>query len=396
MPDNILPPRPVKAPLELQNVPYVRYAIFGNDIFSLAVWYDLVFKQKVDAQLFCWQASPQRMDDWFWQGPSWLRGQVNLNVLRELYPAVNFKAFQDPLFYKETQWRSFHSRMKPQPLLGEEAYFTAAGYDFAWGDLYPFWQEDKVLEHASIQNKIPLAIQPLKASDEVSPAWWQLEFSDGSVVQCQDLIWGGSKGEFKKLLNDGERTLADQVIRHCLQAEELAIWSLRFSLDPLPELMRNTFFIPLSYTYDEGHFIGEITHTETSTLLRVMRILKPQDATEEQAAKDHRYLKRILQKIFSLSKKQLMREQMQLKLLDPAPVDDQGGAIYDLMAQDHLRMVGMAAALPPACLAHPAVAYIARGVLSTRAVLAQIEKNTQASLQDVPAEEKEIFTDSVL
>ena len=258
MAERILPPAPVKATTMVQNPTYTRYVILGNDVFSVACWYNLVFGQKRDAQLFCWQASPQRLADWFWQGPTWLRGQINQQAVQDYAPHLALHAYQDPLFYKETQWRSFHSRMKPQPLLGEEAYFTATGYDFDWAKLYPFLAEDKLLEHPSVQNKIPRVIRALAVEDPISPVWWQVEFSDGSAVQCQDLIWGGSTSEFKALYQGQTRQLPDAVISHLMRQEPLAIWALRFELDALPELMANTFFIPLSYTYDEGHFIGEV------------------------------------------------------------------------------------------------------------------------------------------
>ena len=144
MSERILPPAPARPTTVVQNPSYTRYVILGNDIFSLATWYQLVFGQKCDAQLFCWQASPQRLREWFWQGPTWLRGQGNKKVVQDYAAALALRPHQDPLFYKETQWRSFHSRMKPQPLLGEEAFFTAVGYDLDWAQLYPWLNEDKL------------------------------------------------------------------------------------------------------------------------------------------------------------------------------------------------------------------------------------------------------------
>ena len=407
MAERILPPAPPKPTAVVQNPTYSRYVILGNDVFSIACWYHLVFGQKRDAQLFCWSASPQRLTDWFWQGPSWLRGQVNKKAVQDFAPHLSLKPYQDPLFYKETQWRSFHSRMKPQPLLGEEAYFTAQGLALDWYQLYPFLGEDKLLEHPSIQSRIPRVIRALKAEDPISPAWWQIEFSDGSAVQCQDLIWGGTNAEFKGLYQGQERPLADQLIAHIMQPEPIAVWALRFELDSLPELMANTFFIPLSYTYDEGHFIGEVEQQANATILKVMRILQPQEATEEQAAKDHRYLKRILQKIFGLSKKQLWREQGQLKMLDVAGSITDEAELAHQADQSHLAFIGMSGltdAGNPLLDADqdqkpenfPEVSYVARGILSVAAAINWVEQSAQASAAQVPAEEKEVFTDSIL
>ncbi|MEI8348130.1 MAG: hypothetical protein WCG27_11730 [Pseudomonadota bacterium] len=306
------------------NRQYYRYLVAGNDLTALALFDFLKSKFSAeDRGILCWSALPNRPNDWSWPGPNILRGKANAGMLNKLYPHVTLEEQTDgPLFYKEQEWRSFKSRMKPETMLFEEDYFQQTAYRYRQEDLFPFLQDPsffEVLAHEA-QVKTPAKISAIIPQDMMSPANWAIECNDGTIIECEYLCWADSPLEFSNLLGQGpqERKIDDQLITWAMQAVSPTALFVQFDFDRPYIPLKNTLFLPLSYTYEQGHFIGESDiGSDGRAQARFVHFLWPEEVNEEEVGKRHHHLKKSLAKIFQISEKKLNHERVFLKTHTP-------------------------------------------------------------------------------
>ena len=76
---------------------------------------------------------------------------------------------------------------------------------------------------------------------------------------------------------------------------------------------KNTYFFPLSFTHDWGHFIGEFENLEKGQLARFVTFINKEETTEEDISKKLRLLKKNFEKSFEKFDERKCREYVILR-----------------------------------------------------------------------------------
>ncbi len=265
--------------------------IVGEDIFSLALFQilknenpelEIVFDKEFDLKTLV----PQ--------GPGILRGKDNIEYFKKLYPEISLaEVNEESVFFKDQKFRKFSSRSRPEKLLWGEEYFKENRAEFSYDDLFPFLKNEELLRE--ISEKI--VIHPLlKIKKEEN--LFCLYCTDGYILKTKKLYWGRSPHSFFKYYEHKEK-LTNEFVQFCEESKGEAALFVNFHFSTCITDRRETLFIPLSYTHDWGHFIGEFDEvTSNGQKAKFVTFFDQGQNSEEDIAKKIRLLKRSLEKIF--------------------------------------------------------------------------------------------------
>ncbi len=314
-----------KANDEEQQAQYIRHLVVGSDIFSMAIFLDLLNKHG-EGNVALLHEFPLTKKHVELIGPSMLRGEEAIESFTSLFPNVSVKKIEEESkFFKELKWRKFSGRSKSEKLLFNEEFYVRPRADVDFSQLFPFLESDQAFSDVE-KNRIDSQIKNVKkieATDLIEPNNFKIECLNKTTITCEKLYWGKGPREFlNKYENKSE--LSDKFIEFCESTEAPSVLYINFTYDIEVTNDNSTLFIPLSYTHDWGHFIGEFkSHENGQQKAEFITHLDPQHCNEEDISRKIRLLKRNLEKIYPHLKNNSYEEY--LRLTDYSPclnVDD--------------------------------------------------------------------------
>ncbi len=244
---------------------YKRHLVIGEDVFSVALYNVLL--SKFGENEVGWVCSHElTANDVALLGPSTLRGNTNLEKLKSYFPDRELALNELPsLFYKDMKWKDFGGRAKSEKLLWSEEYFTAARCDIELSDYLECLKDDDFLERVNSKRmdfKVK-SMSHITPDDLAEPSNFEVVVASGELIRCENLYWGMGPSEYLNLyLNKNE--LSNEFIEFCESTQTPTALYMRYDFEKPITDMKETLFIPLSYTHEWGHFVGEFSEYEVT------------------------------------------------------------------------------------------------------------------------------------
>ncbi len=282
--------------------------VVGGDIYALATYKTLCEKYGRENVLLL-NSRPISMDDLKIQGPSTLRGKANLSVFNHLYPELNSSLEgSDSYFFKESRLHPFKGRAKPEKLLWGEEFFSTPRVDYNPFILFPYLNDPNFFLALNIQVDSIISI-----SQEEN---FEIKTASGKNITSQNLYFGDGPYQFAKLFTPKEK-LSNDFLQFCEETKSPLSLKIKFIFSsPVTENL-STIFIPLSQTYEMGHFVGEFKFEDTKQIGNFIHFIDLSHSSEEEIGKRIRLLKRNLEKIIPNFKKISYKEYISLSHKTP-------------------------------------------------------------------------------
>jgi hypothetical protein len=286
---------------EVQTV-FIKNLVIGEDLFAIDLLLSLREKYgKENVSLL--PLKPLTENDLHLMGPSLLRGEDNIKQFQKLYPDVHInKVDATSSFFKEGSFRDFGGRSKSEKLLWGEEAFVNNRVDLDEKELFPFLKEENVFEKIkeSSVDYIPLKIKKAEPADLVEPDYFHITCSNGTQLNVENLYWCYSPQHFLNLY-ENKNELSDEFIEFCEETKAPSTLYVEFEFESTIAENNETVFLPLSYTHEWGHFIGEFAPMVNSggkQRAKFMTFIDTDHTNEEEISKKIRLLKRQLEKIY--------------------------------------------------------------------------------------------------
>ncbi len=273
----------------------VPYLVVGKDIFSLSLYTHLKeLHGEANVRLLTQDAIVS--SDLLLKGPSTLRGETNQRLFRELYPDVPLtRCNENALFYKDMAWKSFGGRSKPEALKYDEGFFTGDRIDPDFSKVF----DEKFFtdEFLSLMNKESYQVL-IKSIRREETGGFVVECINGTEFHTGELFFGFSPYQYLQFYND-KNQLSDSFIEFCESTKTTSALFVKFVFEKPVSDLKETLFIPLSYTHEWGHFIGEFRASKSGEQeIEFMHFLEDQVMSEEDVSRTIRLLKKNMEKIF--------------------------------------------------------------------------------------------------
>ncbi len=360
-----------KRPLDAGQKLYKKHLIVGENLFCLCLYHQLVKKWgREQVALLC--ESPLDRADAYPIGPNTLRGEDNIEAMAKLFPRPPWNRENGrALFFKELKWHSFGGRTRPAKLLENEAFFTWPKAEFDIEMLYPFLSEDNFF--TSLKNQcLTFSLKNLTCGvppfDLVEPHHFVLDGTPATRVGCEFLYWGRPFKDFVSVYQRQNQRDKKWMQLGQTRNSQSALYARFLFERPITDKCE-TLFIPLSYTHDQGHFIGEFKRLKEGRQRADFVVhLDLEHTSEEQVSAKLRFLKRSLNKIFKDFSSTPHQTFVKLRpQLDNFEIDDP--SFQEMWERfPNLRMIGPSAPLK----ANPGLkelSFFARGALSLNQTL---------------------------
>lgn len=304
---------------------YIRHLVIGEDLFSVALYWEL--RKKFGDEQVKWLCSkPISEKDLLPLGPNTLRGESNIEKFKRFFPDVETSEVETPSqFFKELKWRPFGGRAKSETLLWNEEFFTLKRADFDIYALFPFLKEEALYEVLE-EKRLDFAAKSISRQtpdDLAAPAHFAIELSNNDILKCEHLYWGGGPRSFLDTY-DNKNELTDDFITFCEEATSPAALYIQLEFDAVVTDKEETLFIPLSYTHEWGHFVGEFKAIENGKQrAEFVTFMDIHHTDEQEISKKIRLLKKNLEKIFGENSTKISDEFIKLSSTSPClKIDD--------------------------------------------------------------------------
>lgn len=286
---------------EVQTV-FIKNLVIGEDLFAMDLLLSLREKfGKENVSLL--PLKPLTENDLHLMGPSLLRGENNIKQLQKLYPDLNLNKIEARnSFFKEGSFKEFGGRAKSEKLLWGEEAFVESRVDFDEKELFPFLKEENVFEKIkeSTIEYIPVRVKKSEPTDLVEPDYFHITCSNGVQLNVENLYWCYSPQHFLNMY-ENKNELSDSFMEFCEETKAPSTLYIEFEFESAIAENNETVFLPLSYTHEWGHFIGEFAPIENSggkQRAKFMTFIDTDHTNEEEISKKIRLLKRQLEKIY--------------------------------------------------------------------------------------------------
>ena len=269
------------------------HLVVGKDIFALSIYKALQEKYGND-QVRLLSEDAILKSDLMPKGPSSLRGESNQNIIRNLYSeAITYEGKETALFYKDMTWKSFGGRSKSEALKFNEEFFTSSRFDLNAEDIFPELKNSEEFLAKLNEEAYQVRLKSIKRSD----SGFSVECLNGTEFQCEKLYFGQSPYQYMEFYKN-KNELSDSFIEFCESTQTPSALFVKFVFEkPLTD-MQETIFIPLSYTHEWGHFVGEFNKYNDGQYIEFIHFLDEDQASEEDISRVIRLLKKNMEKIF--------------------------------------------------------------------------------------------------
>ncbi len=286
---------------EVQTV-FIKNLVIGEDLFAMDLLLSLKEKYGSDnVSLLSFKTLTE--NDLHLMGPSLLRGETNIKQLQKIYPDVHInKVDAATSFFKEGTFKEFGGRAKSETLLWGEEAFTENRVDVDEKELFPFLKAENAFEliKECIVEYIPVKLRKAEPTDLVEPDYFHITCSNGTQLNVENLYWCYSPQHFLDLYAN-KNELSDEFMEFCEETKSPSTLYIEMIFEkPIAE-NNETVFLPLSYTHEWGHFIGEFAPIESDggkQRAKFMTFVDTDHTNEEEISKKIRLLKRQLEKIY--------------------------------------------------------------------------------------------------
>lgn len=307
----------------------VPYLVIGKDIFSLSLYSDLKAAHGAENVRLLSQDALLR-SDLLPKGPSSIRGETNQKLFKDLYPDVTItKCNENALFYKDMTWKSFGGRSKSEALRYDEGFFTGDRIDPDFEQIFKnVSHSDEFISQVS-EEAYHVKVKSLRRSE----SGFIVECINGTEFHCEQLYFGLSPYHYLEFYSE-KSELSDAFIQFCESTKTSSALFVKYVFDEKPlSDMKETLFIPLSYTHEWGHFIGEFKDNKGVQEIEFMHFLEDHLMSEEDVSRVIRLLKKNMEKIFENYLKIKGREYISLEQeIGCLKIDDM---IFDKSLEEH-------------------------------------------------------------
>jgi hypothetical protein len=269
------------------------YLVVGRDVFAISIYRNLVAKfgsEKVRL------LSEDKIihSDLFLKGPSTLRGEENRTVFKSLFPEMNAELVESAsMFYKDLAWKSFGGRSKPETLKYDEEFYVTSRLNISEIDIYSWLTTDENFFNELNQHAYQVKIKTIDYKDEI----FSVECINGTEFKAKKLFFGKSPSYFLKHYKE-LASLSDKFIQFCESTKTMSGLFIKYLFQkPLTDL-KETLFIPLSYTHEWGHFVGEFKEVNGQQTAEFLHYIDEDHTSEEDVSRTIRQLKKSFEKIF--------------------------------------------------------------------------------------------------
>ncbi len=287
----------------------VPYLVVGKDIFSLSVYNELKQTHGPENVRLLSQDALLK-SDLLPKGPSSIRGETNQRMFKELFPEVTItKCGESSLFYKDMTWKSFGGRSKPEVLKYDEGFYTGDRLDPVFDEVFKnVSMTEEYIEKAN-KEAYQVNVKAISKNEE----GFVVECINGTEFHAEHLFFGLSPSHYLDFYKE-KNLFSDSFIQFCESTKTCSALFVKFVFEdrPLSDL-KETLFIPLSYTHDWGHFIGEFRSVNGVQEIEFMHFLEDQVMSEEDVSRVIRLLKKSMEKIFEDFLKIKVREFISLE-----------------------------------------------------------------------------------
>ena len=285
------------AVVEKENI-NVTHLVVGKDIFALSLYKVLVEKHGSENVRLLSEDTVLKSDLWI-KGPGSVRGSANQKVLEELYPQAIVARFEEnSIFYKDMAWKSFGGRSKPEALKNNEEFYTSARFEIDPTKIFPELESsESFLEEI---NKVAYQVR-LKAIKRAGDGF-VVECINGTEFTCEKLYFGQSPFQYLKFYSQ-KNELSDHFIEFCEGVKTPSALFMKYVLEKPVSDVKETMFIPLSYTHDWGHYVGEFKEVSQAQSgptqeIEFIHFVDEDQVSEEDVSRIIRSLKKNMEKIF--------------------------------------------------------------------------------------------------
>lgn len=307
----------------------VPYLVIGKDIFSLSLYNDLKAAHGAENVRLLSQDALLH-SDLLPKGPSSIRGETNQRLFKELYPDVAItKCNENSLFYKDMTWKSFGGRSKSETLKYDEGFFTGDRIDPDFEQIFKnIPHSDEFINQVS-EEAYHVKVKSIRRSEN----GFIVECINGTEFHCEQLFFGLSPYHYLEFYSE-KSELSDAFIQFCESTKTSSALFVKYVFEEKPlSDMKETLFIPLSYTHEWGHFIGEFKDNKGVQEIEFMHFLEDQLMSEEDVSRVIRLLKKSMEKIFENYLKIKSREFISLEQeIGCLKIDD---AVFDKSLEGH-------------------------------------------------------------
>lgn len=284
------------------------HLVVGKDVFAISIYKHLVNKFGED-KVRLLSEDKIGFADLFVKGPSTLRGEENKKVIKNLYPQIDFESIDSAsLFYKDLAWKAFGGRSKSEVLKFDEEFFVPSRLIADEKVFFP-WLTNNEEDLNSINSKAyQVKIKNIHYKDEK----FLVECINGTEFKSASLYFG--KSPFYFLKNFAEKNdLSAEFMQFCESTKTVSGLFIKYLFEkPLSDL-KETMFIPLSYTHDWGHFVGEFKDTELGQTADFLHYIDEDHTSEEDVSRTIRQLKKSFEKIFENFSKNNFKEYISIE-----------------------------------------------------------------------------------
>lgn len=295
---------------------FKRHIVVGTDLFALELYRALKERHGANEVGLLGKRSE---DAWALRpfGPSRVRGESALKVAQALFPDREFRLNDRPsVFLKEGSFREFNSRSKSEPLKDGEDFFIEPRLEGV-EDILPkiTAEEFKLLQSEMLDSEIRF-IEKREPQDLLENAHWAFIGMNGMSFECEHAYYAHGPAQFLELYKN-KKELSDELIEFCEAHQTPSELGLRFVLTENIFQTEGTLFIPLSYTHQWGHFIGEVKQVEGKICADFIHFIDKFESSEEELGKKIRLLKRQCEKICPNFEKSFIEEFVFLRECTP-------------------------------------------------------------------------------
>lgn len=290
----------------------VPHLVVGKDIFALSIYKALQAKYGRE-QVRLLSEDALLKSDLAPKGPSTLRGANNQKIIQELYPQAVVSVGTEPaMFYKDMTWKSFGGRSKSEALKFNEEFYTSPRFDIDMAKVFPeLEQADSFIAEIN-QEAYQVRLKSIHRSGD----GFKVECLNGTEFECEKLYFGQSPFQYLNFYGN-KNELSDHFIEFCEGTKTPSALFVKFVFEKPISDMKETLFIPLSYTHEWGHFVGEFNETyndvNRTQEIEFIHFLDEDQSSEEDLSRTIRLLKKGLEKIFEKYSKINSREYIVLE-----------------------------------------------------------------------------------
>lgn len=283
------------------------YLVLGHDLFAIAIFKKLVEKFGEEKVRLLSQEKFE-IKDLSPKGPSGVRGLDNINCVKNLlHPGQYDEVALPAQFYKDMQWKVFGGRSKSEALKFHEEHFTEGRLDVHYSEVFSHLSEEGFLAWLN-----DLAYSVKVKSIHYENDKYKVECVNGTEFTTTHLVSGITPYEFLNLYKN-KNELTDKFIEFCESTLSPSALFMKFDFKkPLTDL-KETLFIPLSYTHEWGHYVGEFRTKGDIQSVDFVHFIDKDHMTEEDVSRIIRGIKKNLEKIFQQPKNLPIKEYISIE-----------------------------------------------------------------------------------